>query len=342
MSLDGPSGRTGLERFLRDRTGAQHLRIHGLQRLSGGAIQENWALDVAIDDGDWRGNHQWVVRSDAPSAVAVSLDRAQEFQVLQAAFEAGVRAPEPLWLCRDRDLIGAEFFIMRRAEGVGTGHRLTGESDLVPDRKGLVRELGENLARLHTIRPPRPELDFLPDPGRRSPALAVIADYRRHLDALPQPQPVLEWGLRWCELNAPEQESVCLIHRDYRTGNYLVHDGRLTAILDWEFAAWGNPDEDVGWFLARCWRFKAPEREAGGIGDANDFLDAYRAAANRNVSAAAVRYWQVMAHVRWAIVALQQAERHLSGEEASLELALTGRIPATLYPEILALTGDEP
>jgi hypothetical protein len=45
-----------------------------------------------------------------------------------------------------------------------------------------------------------------------------------------------------------------------------------------------------------------------------------------------------MAHVRWAIIALQQAQRHLSGSEPSLELALTGRIVAELEHEIMALT----
>ena len=49
-------------------------------------------------------------------------------------------------------------------------------------------------------------------------------------------------------------------------------------------------------------------------------------------------YWQVMAHIRWAIIALQQARRHLSGVEPSLELALTGKIVAELEWEVLVLT----
>jgi hypothetical protein len=49
----------------------------------------------------------------------------------------------------------------------------------------------------------------------------------------------------------------------------------------------------------------------------------------------------VMAHVRWAMIALQQAQRHLSGSEPSLELALTGRIVAELEYEIMALTKAE-
>jgi hypothetical protein len=45
-----------------------------------------------------------------------------------------------------------------------------------------------------------------------------------------------------------------------------------------------------------------------------------------------------MAHIRWSIIALQQAQRFLTGGEASLELALTGRIVAELEWEILQLT----
>ena len=46
-----------------------------------------------------------------------------------------------------------------------------------------------------------------------------------------------------------------------------------------------------------------------------------------------------MAHARWAVIALQQAERHLSGAEAWLELAAIGRRPAEMELEILRLTG---
>ena len=44
-----------------------------------------------------------------------------------------------------------------------------------------------------------------------------------------------------------------------------------------------------------------------------------------------------IAMIRWAVIALQQAERHLSGREPSLELALTGRISAELELEALRL-----
>jgi hypothetical protein len=51
-----------------------------------------------------------------------------------------------------------------------------------------------------------------------------------------------------------------------------------------------------------------------------------------------VRYWEVMAHLRWAVIALQQGERHASGREPSLEHALTARIAAELELAVLNMT----
>jgi len=334
MNLDAADTRTRLATFLRAAAGAESVHIRKLQRLSGGAVQENWALDADMTGGTHPGPHQWVLRTDASARVEASLTRSAEFKILQFAHAHRAHAPEPLWLCEDSAVTGREFFIMQRLPGVASAHRITREASLVPDPALLARELAENLARLHAIKPPQPKLAFL----KTMLARDNIAHYRNYLDELSDAHPALEWGLRWCEVNAPAHEETTFIHRDYRTGNYLVHEGRLAGVLDWEFAAFGNPLEDVGWIFAKCWRFAGKAKPAGGIADAADFLEPYHLASGRTVTPEALVYWQVMAHIRWAIIALQQAQRHLSGAERSLELALTGRIVAELEHEIVALT----
>ncbi|MCY1555087.1 Phosphotransferase enzyme family protein [compost metagenome] len=148
----------------------------------------------------------------------------------------------------------------------------------------------------------------------------------------------MEWGLRWLERNQPDSKLLVLCHRDYRTGNYMVDEKGLTGILDWEFAGWSDPLEDIGWFCAKCWRFGNYTAEAGGIGKREDFYRGYERVAGEPIDRRQVAYWEVMAHVNWAVIALQQAERHLSGEETSLNLALTGHIVPELEWEILNLT----
>jgi aminoglycoside phosphotransferase (APT) family kinase protein len=325
-------------RFLVNAAGAKRVEVMRWERLSGGAIQENHGIDVRVHGGKHEGEHRWVVRSDAPSGVSVSRTRAQEFAVLGVAREARVKVPRVLWSCDDG--AGPPFFVMERVPGVAAGHRLVKDDALVPDRAALARELGQNLARLHLVRPPIAGLEFLGAPPG-NPALERVAAYRACLAALRAAGafPVLEWGVRWCESNAPRPSRPALLHRDYRTGNYLVNEGRLAAMLDWEFAGWGDPLEDIGWFLARCWRFGRTDREAGGVGPAHDFLAGYQSISGRTVSYEETRYWQALAHVRWAIIALEQAERRRSGAESSLELALTAHIVPELEWEILALTG---
>lgn len=344
-----------LARWLEGAMRAQNVRVVRYERLPGGAIQDNFLLDVDIHGGTWQGEHAFVLRTDAPTGVAASLSRAQEFAVLRVAHAAGVTAPEPLFLCRDTTVLGREFFIMTRLPGLAQGHRLTREPALVPDGDALARELGSNLARIHAIRPPWRDalsrtaplatdgehaIDDEPvtiAPPPANPALAAIAEYRSWLDKLDDAYPALEWGLRWCERHAPATFDIALIHRDYRTGNYLVDGGRLTGVLDWEFAGWGDPREDIGWLTARCWRFSGADREAGGIAAVEPLLQGYADAGGIAISRDDLDYWQVMAHLRWAIIALQQAQRHMGGGERSLELALTGRIVHELEYEVLQL-----
>ncbi|GAB4169990.1 MAG: phosphotransferase family protein [Thalassobaculales bacterium] len=306
-------------------------------RLGGGAIQENWL--VALDGP--RGREAFVLRTSAPSRVAVSLDRLQEYRVLCAAHAAGVTVPEPLGCCADAAVIGKPFYVMRKVEGVALGPRVVKEAGLGGDRVALARRLAGELALVHRIDPAAAGLDFLGPPPADA-ALAAIAAYRQALDALGLARPALEWGLRWCERHPPPGGRTAFCHRDFRTGNYMVDGAGLTAILDWEFAGWSDPVEDLAWFCVRFWRFSAPELEAGGIAPRAAFLDAYAAAGGRPPDPAALHWWEIMGNIRWGVIALQQCFRHLSGEEPSLELALIGRRTAEMELEVLRLMETAP
>lgn len=326
-----------LEGYLRQQTGAESLVFDEFRLLSGGAIQENWLAVATVEGGPWAGTLELVIRADAPSGVAVSHGRAQELALLKAVHAVGVSVPEPLWLEAEGQVIGRPFMVMRKVAGQATGHRVVKDLSLAPDRAALARRLGEELARIHQIRPPREDLAFLPL-YEESPALHAVAQMRDYLDGHSGAHPVLEWGLRWAERNAPPGRPLVLCHRDFRTGNYMVDENGLTAILDWEFAGWSDPLEDIGWFCAGCWRFGKDQLEAGGIGQREDFYAGYERVSGTRLPREQVFYWEVIAHLRWAVIALQQADRHLCGEEQSLLLALTGHLVPELEHAILQMT----
>ncbi|GAA0590866.1 phosphotransferase family protein [Craurococcus roseus] len=309
------------------------VEIASMALLSGGAVQQNWAMDVSRGGAPER----WVLRTDNAAVLAVSLPRTAEFALLRAAFGAGVTVPEPLFCCDAREVTGAPFFVMRRAEGVARGHVLVRQAAASGGDPALAAALGRELAAIHSIRPPRDDLAMLAPPPD-DPARDFVVKQRAALDAAGTPRPVLEWGLRHLERGSPPPGDVVLNHNDFRTGNYMVHEGRVTAVLDWEFAAWGDPHADLGWLCAPCWRFGGAH-EAGGIGPRSALYEAYEAASGRRVDPGRVHWWELAATIRWAVIAADQAERHLSGRENNLELALTGHIVPELEMDVLRMTG---
>lgn len=310
------------------------VRITSLSLMSGGAIQQNWALDVE------RGGavERWVLRTDNPGTLAVSLPRAQEFALLRAAHAEGAAAPEPLLLCEDAGVIGAPFFVMRRVEGVAAAHVLAKRAREGGGDAALVARLGAGLARVHRVRPPRPDLAFLCEPPA-DPCRAFAARMRARLDDAGTPRPVLEWGLECLDRLAPPPVAPVLAHNDFRTGNLMVADnGDLSGILDWEFAGWDDPAADLGWLCAPCWRFgnRGAGYEAGGLGPRAALLRGYAEGGGTPPEPFRLAWWELAATIRWAVIAADQAGRFLSGAESSLELALTGHIVPELELDILA------
>jgi aminoglycoside phosphotransferase (APT) family kinase protein len=328
--------RAALARFLAAASGADAVEVTGLTPLRGGAIQENWAVDAGFSGGAFAGEQRLVLRTAAPTGVATSLGRLEEFAVLRAAFAAGVTVPEPLWASDEPEIMGKPFFTMRRVEGTAAPHRITRDPALEPALPAIAERLGRELARIHTIRPPRADLAFLAPYEKVGPAHQIAA-FRAYLDGHSTPRPVLEWGIRWLETHVRLPTGAVLCHHDFRTGNYMLEGTELTGILDWEFSGWGDPHEDIGWFCAKGWRFARLDREAGGIADRASFYRGYESESGRLVDPQRVFFWEVLASVRWAVIALQQSNRYMVAGERNLDLALTGRRASECELEILML-----
>jgi len=332
-----PQDAAALARYLREATGARQASIRELRRLPEGAVQENWRVEVEFAGGDLDGSRSLVLRKDAATSLGLGLDRAGEFQVARTAHAAGVSTPEPLLLCTERTVIGSPFFVMRRISGEAAPQRIVSGA-LGGERTDLAAALAREMAAIHAVAPPCAALACLGAPPADA-AGARLAQCACLLADDPEPHPVAEWGLRWLDRHRPPPAAPVLCHGDFRTGNFLADDRGLTAILDWEFAGWSDPDEDIGWFCLGCWRFGAYEREAGGIVPRPVFIDAYERASWRRIDPARLRWWETMAALRWLALALRQRDRALIGGELSLDLALTGRRVAECEFEILKLTG---
>ena len=331
-----------LSQWLAQELGAEEVDILAMRPLSGGAIQENWQLSIQITGSPFAGPQEWVLRTDAKSSVSVSHSRHTEFELLSYVFSHGIRVPEPICLCLDTRVIGRIFFIMKTVTGQGQGHKLTRLNQLKTGSDSLGAQLGQEMARLHNL-PAGPELTQWLGKAEQSAHTKQIHLMRYYLDALATAHPVLEFALNWLEdrqqIWAPSGPAV-LCHRDFRTGNFLVEQGEMTALLDWEFADLSDRHEDIGWLCARCWRFSNPHLTVGGLSSFASFREAYEREAGQKIDLAAMGCWQVMAEIRWAVIALQQAARNDSGAELALQLALSGQMVPEMEYHMLQLIDE--
>ncbi len=282
--------------------------------LAGGASKEAWAVDA--------GGERLLVRRAAVGVIhRHTLSLKEEFEVLEAAYEAGVKVPRPILYIADLD--DREAFVMERLDGETIGRRIVRMD--VPAQ--LPVQLAEELAKIHAI--PRERLSFLQE--------ARLERMMAELDDVDEPHPAIELGLWWLRENRPPPREPVVSHGDYRIGNVVVDDHGLVGILDWEFAHIDEPVRDLGFGLVRAWRFGVDEKRFGGIADVGEYVERYNELTGLDVRPEELDYWELAGNVGWAIGCLTQAQRHLNGQDRSVELAILGRLGAEVEYEICHL-----
>lgn len=323
-----------IEAHLRAASG-EAVSVAKVSPLAGGAVQELLRVE-----GDLPGGARvLVLRADAPRSLPGSLDRRAELAVIEAAVAAGVRTPRARWLADGLVRPASWAYFLEWADGVGLGRKVVADPSLEAARARLPEQLTAELAKIHSVRPEPHDGILAPLAVAGDPVASALAAARDMLARLPEPRPALELALAWLEENPARDRTVSLVHGDFRTGNFLVGPEGLVAVLDWEFAHWGSPLEDLAWLCLRDWRFGRLDRGAGGLFSRETLRALYSTAVGREISADDLRFWEVFGNVRWGAGAAYQGERARVGAEDELELLAVARRASEMELEALRLIG---
>jgi aminoglycoside phosphotransferase (APT) family kinase protein len=302
--------------------------IAGLARVSAGASLETWRFDAVGADGSCA--QPLILRRSPGFRTSQGLTLDEEARLLRRLHGA---IPVPgVWRILDTaDALG-EGFVMERIAGETVPRRILSDPALAAARAVLTPQLAHALAAIHGYGPA--ELPTLPH-RRAEDRLDRLA---RDVAALDPARPVLELAVRWLRDRMPPEPAPRLVHGDYRNGNIIVDASGLVAVLDWEGAHLGDPAEDLAWLMLPPWRFGRLDLAAGGIGAADEFLDAYAGAPDRE----RIRWWLAFGSLRWSVACAHMVALVASGRDRSVERMMIARRASESELDLMRLITGRP
>ena len=178
-------------------------------------------------------------------------DMTREYRVLSRLWKSFDKAPRAVAYCAESGVIGTNFFLMERRDGVVVRgvvpERFGGGADPDPNRR-LSEVVIDTLAELHSVDPASCDLDDLGHPegylSRQVEGWRDRWEKARHED-----NEIADEVGAWLADELPADKAPTLVHNDWRLDNMAVafdDPGRCVAVYDWDMATRGDPLADLG------------------------------------------------------------------------------------------------
>jgi len=328
---------TRLEAYLSKKLGAPSLRVSDLARIPGGASRETYRFRARYAGAKGEIERALILRRDPPASL-IETERTTEFRAYQAFHRLGLPVPEPIALELGPEALERPFFVMEEITGCEVA------SILNPDPYGPHREkVGKQFwSVLGRIAAADVEAIGLADlEGTRDPREAWRHEVARWEKVIEEderePQPIARAAIRWLKRNPPPPaQKICVVHGDYRTGNFLFDaKGDIRAILDWEMAHLGDPLEDLAWALDPLWAHGDPSHPAGLIARA-DAIATWETSSGLKVDPAALARWEVFASLKGLAIWISAACEYAEGRNTDAVNAFSGWYCLAFHNKVLA------
>jgi aminoglycoside phosphotransferase (APT) family kinase protein len=215
-----------------------------------GAVRNGEELDLAKIEAWLRAEG---IALDGTAEAKGAHDMAREFAVQQALKPHYPAVPGMVALCRDAAVIGCDFYVMERIEGLIPRANLPRGVTLdAAQTRQLCTNVIDKLIELHRVDYRAAGMETL---GRGAGYCKRQVDgwSERYLKAKTWNVPGFARVRAWLQANTPEDVATCVIHNDWRFDNVILDTSdptRVIGVLDWEMATLGDPLMDLGSALA--------------------------------------------------------------------------------------------
>jgi aminoglycoside phosphotransferase (APT) family kinase protein len=306
-----------------------------VQQFKGGASNLTYSLRSADRDLILR-------RPPSGQKARGAHDMGREFTIQSALKGPFKLVPAMVALCQDDSVIGSEFYVMERVDG------LIPRRDFPPEMQQLgeaqIRTLCTNaldvLISLHQVDLEPTGLAKL-GKGTGYVERQVSGWSTRYRNARTEDASDYEQVMAWLDEHQPADVANCMIHNDFRFDNLVLDrqdPTQLIALLDWEMATLGDPLMDLGGTMA-YWvtdaddeffqMFRRQPTHVAGMFSREAAVDYYCKAMGFTVTPEQWRFYEVFGLFRLGVIAQQIYYRYFHQQTHNEAYAVFG--PAAVY-----------
>lgn len=255
-----------------------------------------------------------------PSASLIDTSRLREFQIIKA-LTGHVPVPPAYWIDAEAAFLPYPAIIYGFVRGVtkpsaGTSG-VSGVGTTFPPstRAALAQQFVDAMGAMHRFDWRNAELDAydIPPLGTAAAELQINWWERVWEEDAHEDVPLLRLAIAWMRRNLPVLDHVSLVHGDYRSGNFLYDetDNRITAILDWETAHFGDRHEDLVYMTNAPYRQVLDDGTCmlGGLMTEDALYATYEKATGLSVIPSSVKFYKVLNALKVVAVVLATGYR---------------------------------
>jgi aminoglycoside phosphotransferase (APT) family kinase protein len=180
-------------------------------------------------------------------------DMSREYRIQKALRPAFPLVPRMVAFCDDPAVLGADFYVMERLDGLIPRRELPPGVAWTPEAtRALCRNAVDTLIALHRVVPAAVGLDGM-GKGAGYARRQVEGWCERYDAARTWNVPRFTKVKGWLRAGVPDDAGACVIHNDFRFDNVVLDPAeptRIVGVLDWEMATVGDPLMDLGSALA--------------------------------------------------------------------------------------------
>lgn len=303
-----------LERHLPAEPG---LRITEIKRPKSGFSAKTYLLSLEYSAGGKPQACRLVLRLEQPGHdIFLDTSIARQGEMMRALAVRGLPAPEVIGIETDRAVLGGQFLVTAHVEGQALpqhpSYQIAGLlHDLPPAGRHLLWSGAiRNIAKINRL-DWREGFTFLNRPSYGPPGLQQYLGWLRAWAEEAnngQPHAVLDYATEYLRNHQPQTVCADVLWGDSNAGNMLFKpDGAVAAVLDFEAAAIGPGEIDLGWWFFMDDMLSFGVAKLPGLPDRAEQIAIYEAACGRQVRD--LEYYEILAGVRMALVMVRTADR---------------------------------